>query len=153
MPNLVAQSDATAQEIKNQYHAGSLRRAKSEQGISRAALYITDRTVQKLETHMLESPQLPLAERNNEPMRQDPRRAKLIENLLAGMSKAAAARAAGYSESYARVNVFATVKSPEFQEELARARAASKLRRPLLANEDPARPTHNTTLTSASKRV
>jgi phage terminase small subunit len=73
-------------------------------------------------------------------MARDDRRQKLIANLLSGMSKPEAARTAGYSESFARVNVYALVKSVEFQEELAQASAASgsaspKTRQP--ASADP----------------
>jgi phage terminase small subunit len=58
-------------------------------------------------------------------MARDERRQKLIANLIIGMKKPEAARAAGYSDSFARVNVYALLKSADFQQELAQARSAS----------------------------
>lgn len=59
-------------------------------------------------------------------MRHDDRRQKLIANLIAGMNRPEAARAAGYSDSFSRVNVYELVNRPDFQDELALARAAEQ---------------------------
>lgn len=53
-------------------------------------------------------------------MKADPRRRRLVENIAKGMKPAAAARDAGYSDSYCNVNVYAVVKDPAFQAEVAR---------------------------------
>ena len=61
----------------------------------------------------------------------DNRRQKLIANLIAGMGKSDAARAAGYSPSFCKVNVYTLTKSPEFQQELAQVRVASNSTSPI----------------------
>jgi phage terminase small subunit len=58
-------------------------------------------------------------------MQKDDRRQRLIANLNAGMNPAQAALSAGYSEAYARVNVYRLIKEPAFQAALAAARTSA----------------------------
>lgn len=51
------------------------------------------------------------------------RRQKLEEGVLRGKTPASAARDAGYSESFARVDVYRTLANPSFQERLEKRRA------------------------------
>lgn len=81
-------------------------------------------------------------------MSYDIRREKLKANLIAGMSKGEAARAAGFSESYCKVNVYAVTKTAEFQAELEQARIASQGTSPMTSQ--PTSVTHLSTFQTLS---